>query len=485
MSFKKLPSNSKKLLDEIIEAANPLEMLCKRFNAASQKEDDEIRNILRELRQQGYIEIIWANNLPYKVIINNSARTYNEQLVEYENVRKEEVMNLENVSESKIFISHRSTDKNIADVLVDFFIATGISRDKIFCSSLPGSDVKQKILTEVKETIKNSCLNIAILSKEYYKSVYCLNEAGILWFQDTPVIPIALPEIEPVNMIGFLGDEYKIRRLDNNDDIAYIYDTIRERSKSDQAKMSTVTAESQKLVKRYENIISNRVIQTKSIVESSFEVTTDDEKIVLYYLISKQVRKVNKDTICSWLQDAEIYDVNVENAFDLLSTIGNGDFIDDTLELNIDVFRRYSVNATSMVNELQPIVNAHKILSADKFKEMWNNNFNDCMKLFIAYIVDEKINTFGDRWMQEAQIKNIKTWEDKYSLCNTLSSNYGQCLSVFIYNRFVYESEWTSQGNARAYSLCTSLKDLLFNNSNEFVEELQQVKREYYFELPF
>ena len=108
--------------------------------------------------------------------------------------------------------------------------------------------------------MKNSCVNIAILSNEYYKSAYCLNEAGIIWFQDVPVIPIALPEIEPTNMIGFLDSDYKIRRLDNADDIAYIYDVVCEAVHSEQAKASVVTAESRKLTDKYHAIISNRTV---------------------------------------------------------------------------------------------------------------------------------------------------------------------------------------------------------------------------------
>ena len=108
-----------------------------------------------------------------------------------------------------IFISHRTTDRAIADILLDFFIATGISREKIFCSSLPGNDVRERISVEVKEALQNSCLNIAILSDDYYKSAYCLNEAGILWFEKTPVIPIALPEINqrPLSSIPSLIQE--------------------------------------------------------------------------------------------------------------------------------------------------------------------------------------------------------------------------------------------------------------------------------------
>lgn len=256
MEFKKLPLNSKKLLDEILDAENPTKMLYERFENISTKEDDELRGIIRELRDYGYIDVKWADNVPYLVIINNSARTYNDQLMEYELERNR--INFKTSNELKIFISHRATDGDIADALFDFFVSTGIPREMIFCSSLPGNDVKEKISTEVKEAIKNSCLNIAILSDEYYKSAYCLNEAGILWFLDVPVIPIALPEISHQNMIGFLNDDYKIRRLDDADDIAYIYDTACEVSGSSQIKACVITAESRKLINKFQKLLPNQ-----------------------------------------------------------------------------------------------------------------------------------------------------------------------------------------------------------------------------------
>lgn len=45
---------------------------------------------------------------------------------------------------------------------------------------------------------------------------------------DTLAIPIRLPEIDHTNMIGFLNADYKLRRLDNVDDIAYLYDKSKE-----------------------------------------------------------------------------------------------------------------------------------------------------------------------------------------------------------------------------------------------------------------
>lgn len=83
--FIKLPSNSKLLLDEIMKAENPTNMLCDRFDKCSPKEDDELRGLLNELEDKGYINIpYWGDDMPGDVSINNSARTYDERLSEYE-----------------------------------------------------------------------------------------------------------------------------------------------------------------------------------------------------------------------------------------------------------------------------------------------------------------------------------------------------------------------------------------------------------------
>ena len=340
--------------------------------------------------------------------------------------------------------------------------------------------------SEVKEALQNSCLNIAILSDDYYKSAYCLNEAGILWYENVPVIPVALPEINHENMIGFLNDDYKIRRLDNMDDLAYIYDTACEESASSQSKASIVTAESHKLIEKYQLLISTRPQVQIAENPKTFDVTTDDERIVLYYLISKQVRKVSKAEMLKWIQDKEISEVNVDNAFDLLSTIGTGKFENDTLELGIEAFRKLTATPNNLIDELKVVICAHTALSSDRFNKLWEENgIDNDTKLFIAYIIDERIDRFGNRWMAEGQTENIKIWEEKYSLDSTLSSSYGKCLSFFIQNNFVFESDWTSYGNPREYRLCTSLKELLFNHSDYFSDQLQSIKDLHHYDLPF
>ena len=206
----------------------------------------------------------------------------------------------------------------------------------------------------------------------------------------------------------------------------------------------------------------------------------------MYYILQKNVRKVSIATIANWLNENEIYDVNLENAFDLLSCFDGGAVNNNTLEFGIAAFRHYSANANNILPELKKCVDRHTKLAVDTFKTIWDSNTLDIpLGLFVAYIVDERMSLFGDRWMAEAQVKDIEQWESKYSLYSVLSKDYGSCLEFFVQNNLVYASSWTSHGNPRAYSLCASLQDLLFNCPVEIKEELQRVKNSQYCDLPF
>lgn len=493
MGYFSLPANSEKLLLELVQADNPVQMLGVRFKKATQREDDELRGILRELCERGFLNVQWAEGVPYHLELNNSARTYKEQLSKDD--AKKEKSSKKKKESPIVFISHRSTDKVIADMLLDFFSGTGIPRETVFCSSLPGNDINEKISGEVMTALKNSVVNIAVLSRDYYQSAYCLNEAGIFWYNAkedvrVPVIPIALPEINPSNMYGFLNSEYKLRKLNSDDDISYIYDIVSEAVSAPHTKVSIITHERQKLETRYADYLTKRDLykldQKPFVPISLSEITTDDERIVLYYVLKKNVRKVSKKVVLEWLHMNEIYDVDIDNAFDLLSSFGGGKVNNDTLEFTLEVFREFSSNSSLFLSELEESVNQHKKLAADTFNLLWETNTLDAVtKLFFSYIVDEKMCSFGDRWMAEAQMKSIKRWEDNNFLNSTLSQNYGRSLQFLIQNDLVFENDWTIDGHPCEYVLCASLQKRLFKCPDEIVQELQRTKNNYYAALPF
>lgn len=166
---------------------------------------------------------------------------------------------------TEIFISHRSTDALFAEMIKDFLVATGIPNDRIFCSSLPANDVDEQISREIKIHLKNAIINILILSRDYYESPYCLNEAGVAWYLDEVLaIPIGLPEIDHKGMIGFLNGDYKLRRLDNDCDISYLYDQAQGRLNTTMVKHSVITQETLKLKEKYKKHIESRENSTPS-----------------------------------------------------------------------------------------------------------------------------------------------------------------------------------------------------------------------------
>lgn len=133
--FEKLPSNSKQLLDDILQADNPSEFLHKYYVDAQSKEKDVVMGIIRELIEKRFIDVKWADNAPYYVTIHNSARTYEELLKERETeMAKTQMVEKET---SKIFISHRSIDKAVADAIFDFLLQPGYPEKRYFVHRCP------------------------------------------------------------------------------------------------------------------------------------------------------------------------------------------------------------------------------------------------------------------------------------------------------------------------------------------------------------
>ena len=71
MDFRKLPSNSEGLLLKLVCSENPTQVLRKQYNGLSTQQEQELDGIIRELKELGYIDVKWADNEPYFVILNN------------------------------------------------------------------------------------------------------------------------------------------------------------------------------------------------------------------------------------------------------------------------------------------------------------------------------------------------------------------------------------------------------------------------------
>lgn len=84
MGFEILSPNAKQLLDEILQSDNPTQFVCDKWENLSAEDSNEFKAGLKELTQNNYIRIKWADNMPYLVFICDSAKMYNDNLIEHD-----------------------------------------------------------------------------------------------------------------------------------------------------------------------------------------------------------------------------------------------------------------------------------------------------------------------------------------------------------------------------------------------------------------
>ncbi len=204
----------KKILGDIIQSDNPTRTVCNQFTNATSNEKDEIRNILRELQQLGHINVKWADNTIYLIHVCSSAKTYYEELIGKEDHNMSQ-------KETKVFISHSSSDKKYADVLVELLEDIGLNQSNLFCSSTTGYGIPlgEDIYEYLKNQFKTYNLHVIfLLSKNYYKSVACLNEMGAAWVLHNSYTTILLPSFTFEEIKGAVNPNQISLKLDGNTD---------------------------------------------------------------------------------------------------------------------------------------------------------------------------------------------------------------------------------------------------------------------------
>ena len=134
----------------------------------------------------------------------------------------------EKVKKPLLFISHSSANENIATNLVQLLRTLGFNNKNLFCSSVPGYDIKEG--EDIYDTLASKFQDynifvIFLLSSEYYQSAACLNEMGATWVlkanYSTIVCPgFSIPEIKgainPCKMAVVLGDYKRVNGKLNN-----------------------------------------------------------------------------------------------------------------------------------------------------------------------------------------------------------------------------------------------------------------------------
>lgn len=223
------------------------------------------------------------------------------------------------MSKKEIFISHRSIDKEVVKELVQFLENVGINSDKIMYTSADYTNAKKELASEIKSALKEASVYIVILSKEYFESVYCCNELGYIWATEKILIIFGLEGINSTkDMQGFVND-WVIRRVNNINHVAELYDRVQIFSNIDYITDAKLTEYKNRYLGRINEMLEKRattrkqkpqeiyrpdkIIDIDSLIQSSYY--GDKELLLFKYLIETNdyiwgITKNLKSAIQNW-----------------------------------------------------------------------------------------------------------------------------------------------------------------------------------------
>jgi hypothetical protein len=151
----------------------------------------------------------------------------------------------------KIFISHASADRKLADLLRDTLVLGGIPRNRIFYSSsratgIPsGTDVRAHLRSELQQ----SGLIIELISTTFLTRPMCLIELGGAWALRKPTYPIVVPPLTRSQAVAQIGD-VNMGQLGSREEIDDVFDELHDRLASDVG-LPTTAAEWNPVARRF------------------------------------------------------------------------------------------------------------------------------------------------------------------------------------------------------------------------------------------
>ncbi len=139
----------------------------------------------------------------------------------------------------KIFISHSSKDKNMANALSNFLESIEPSVE-VFCSSQIGSiKVGQNFVKTITNALNNCDAFIPLLSPNYYNSRFCMVELGFAYSvlvhnhadDDNYIFPVAIPPIRKGDaLMGTPLAQLQVLSIHTVEDLRVYLESIFEKS---------------------------------------------------------------------------------------------------------------------------------------------------------------------------------------------------------------------------------------------------------------
>ncbi|CAM4511680.1 toll/interleukin-1 receptor domain-containing protein [Corallococcus exiguus] len=134
------------------------------------------------------------------------------------------------VTPEPVFISHSSVDGAMANYFVEQLLVAGagLSASQIFCTSAASSPISAgtNFNPRIRQAISHSRIVIALVSRNYYRSPFCMSELGAAWAAEK-LLPILVPPVDFGDLEGVLHGVHCLR-LEDERKIFEIYDRLRE-----------------------------------------------------------------------------------------------------------------------------------------------------------------------------------------------------------------------------------------------------------------
>jgi hypothetical protein len=173
--------------------------------------------ILGHLQKKGLIEsetVVGGGDIDIvAVTLSFEGLEYYEELKSGDNDKKKEGDNMPSIMETqemiKIFISHSSTDQQLAEKLTELVKnALRLSSDEIRCTTIDGYRLPggAKTNEQIKREVRDSIAFIGLISTAATDSMYVLFELGARWGSDKHLLPLLAPGVSPDILKGPLSD---------------------------------------------------------------------------------------------------------------------------------------------------------------------------------------------------------------------------------------------------------------------------------------
>lgn len=338
----------------------------------------------------------------------------------------------------KIFISHSSKNKDYGNALVDLLRGVGVKEDEIIFTSnnAYGIPIGKNIYNWLKSQITEKPFVIYLLSKEYYSSIACLNEMGAAWIIENEHAMLFTPNFD------LSSKEFQNGAIDPREIGFYI---------NDEEKLLSFLQH----LNQYFSVSKNPVIINQKLKQYLQEIKTIEEKNSNVTIIT--------ESYSSKATSEEISKMVVDNQINIIK-----EQTEKVIQKSKDIFSKFT-------------------------SEILGGKLKDEEIILLYYVSETGRLKLMTGWQQQAEIDNIRVWEEIHEIDNILSRNYDTVIRKFEIRGYTEVSAVTSSNNPKEVKLKPEIEENILDLPKEIVEKINLIiqknpikpKKEEWPDLPF